>query len=246
MEFGSETDSIKIEANEPSSFSLDGIDPDRLIEPYAMEGTFVEAALSEGFDPDRLIAPDVEFDGSDIKQTDVSAADKVSEERLSDVDEAELYSSKETRISQACISEGTWSGEPGNSDFTPNDEGVLKTMDKFGQSRVSYSDGVVNLSPFSKASVTIDISPDRATNRSSAYKTLASEWNELARGGRTDWTQRDVLEWRRAEGLEFHECSDLKTCQFIPADIHQTCKHTGGVHEAKSRDILNAVGGFDD
>ena len=116
-------------------------------------------------------------------------------------------------------------------------------MSRFGESKVKYDNGVVDFSPFSRETVSINITPDIEINRSNAYKAVADKWNEQAKDGRMDWTRRDVADWKQSENLEFHECSDMKTCQFVPADIHQACKHTGGRYEAKCKEMLG--GGFD-
>ena len=153
---------------------------------------------TEGFDPDKLIEPVDQFDGLDIEQIDVDEPNSSETKRLSDVDESELYSSRETRISQAQFSDGVWSGEPGNSELTPNDPDVIDTMSQFGESKVKYDNGVVDFSPFSKETVSINITPDIETNRSNAYKAVADKWNKQAKDGRTDW---DSKRRRRLEAI---------------------------------------------
>ena len=161
-----------------------------------------------------------------------SLCPKSETKKLSDVDESELYSSRETCISQAQLSDGVWSGEPGNSELTPNDPDVIDTMSRFGESKVKYDNGVVDFSPFSRETVSINITSDIETNRSNAYKAVADKWNKQAKDGRTDWTRRDVADWKQSENL-------------VPADIHQACKHTGGRYEAKCKEMLEDGGGFD-
>lgn len=226
-----------------SDYGTEGFDPDKLIETENPASNFEQN--DEEIDPDKLIEPVDQFDGLDIEQIDVDEPNSSETKRLSDVDESELYSSRETRISQAQFSDGVWSGEPGNSELTPNDPDVIDTMSQFGESKVKYDNGVVDFSPFSKETVSINITPDIETNRSNAYKAVADKWNKQAKDGRTDWTRRDVADWKQSENLEFHECSDMKTCQFVPADIHQACKHTGGRYEAKCKEMLEDGGGFD-
>lgn len=226
-----------------NDYGAEGFDPDKLIETENPASNFEQN--DEEIDPDKLIEPVDQFDGLDIEQIDVDEPNSSEMKRLSDVDESELYSSRETRISQAQLSDGIWSGEPGNSELTPNDPDVIDTMSRFGESKVKYDNGVVDFSPFSRETVSINITPDIETNRSNAYKAVADKWNEQAKDGRTDWTRRDVADWKQSENLEFHECSDMKTCQFVPADIHQACKHTGGRYEAKCKEMLEDGGGFD-
>lgn len=223
----------------------EGIDPDKLVEiSTPNENADLE---HDEIDPDKLIEPMERFDGADVEQTDIEDLGKTEVRRASDADEIELYSSREERLDLARRSDGEWSGEPGNSELTPSDESVRETMSEFGETSVRYTDGVVDLSPFSKETVLIDkMTPDRAENRANAYKAVANKWNEEAKDGRTDWTQSDVRKWKESENLAFHECSDLKTVQFVPMNIHDACKHIGGRYEAKCRDGLANGGGFDD
>ena len=223
----------------------EGIDPDKLVEISAPNED-IELVHDE-IDPDKLIEPMDQFDGPDVKQTILEDSDNVEPRRVSDVDEAELYSSREERLGLARRSDGEWSGEPGNSELTPSDESARKTMTEFGETCVRYNDGVVDFSPFSMETIRIDkMTPDRAENRANAYKAVANKWNKEAKDVRTDWTQSDVRKWKESENLAFHECSDLKTVQFVPMNIHDACKHTGGCYEAKCRDGLANGGGFDD
>lgn len=245
MELSKFSDASNPEQKLNSELRSEGIDPDKLVEISApKEG--VDLAHDE-IDPDKLIEPMDQFEGADAEQTDLDDSGNVEVKRASDVDVDELYSSREERLSLARRSDGEWSGEPGNSELTPSDEGVREAMSEFGETVVRYNDGVVDFSPFSKETVHIDkMTSDIAENRANAYKAVANKWNEEAKGGRTDWTQSDVREWKESENLAFHECSDLKTIQFIPMNIHNECRHTGGRYEAKCRDMLANGGGFDD
>lgn len=223
----------------------EGIDPDKLVEISAPKEN-VDLAHDK-IDPDKLIEPMDQFDGTDVEQTDFDASGNMEVKKVSDVNESELHSSREKRVEFAENSKGEWSGEPGNSELTPSDESVRKTMSEFGETRVRYNDGVVDFSPFSKETVRIDkMTSDIVENRANAYKAVAAKWNEEAKGGRTDWKQIDVKNWKDAENLAMHECSDLMTVQFVPADIHKACLHYGGRHEARCRDGLANGGGFDD
>lgn len=245
MELSKFSDTSNSEQKLSNELRSEGIDPDKLVEISAPKEN-VDPAHDE-IDPDKLIEPMDQFDGTDVEQTDLDDSGNMEVKKVSDVDEAELYSSREERLGLARRSDGEWSGEPGNSELTPSDESVRETMSEFGETCVKYSDGVVDFSPFSMETVHIDkMTPDRAENRANAYKAVANKWNEEAKDGRADWTQSDVRKWKESENLAFHECSDLKTVQFVPMNIHDACKHTGGCYEAKCRDGLANGGGFDD
>lgn len=245
MELSKPSEASRLEQSPNNELRLQEINPDKLVETSSPE-TIIEQDHAE-IDPDKLIEPADQFDGTDIEQTDLDGPETIEAKRVSDVDEAELYSAREERIDLAERSDGEWSGEIGNSDLTLNDERVRETMAEFGETSVSYDDGVPDFSPFSKETVKIDeMTSDRGVNRQNAYKAVADKWNEEAKDNRTDWTSTDVRQWKQDEKVDFHECSDLKTIQFVPADIHNACKHLGGRYEAQCRDGLANGGGFDE
>lgn len=48
----------------------------------------------------------------------------------------------------------------------------------------------------------------------------AEQWNKESRDGKTDWTARDVANWRCKKEYSWHECNNIKTCQLIPTEIN--------------------------
>ena len=160
-----------------------------------------------------------------------------------------LYTTREDRVKFAEHSDGEWSGEPGNSNFSPTDkteEGrlasrILRENDMDG---IEFKDGIPDFSPLAVEVVSIDMTADRPENYRRAYCALANQWNAEAKDGRTDWIPRDVKEWKQENHLSPHECSDMKTVMFIPSEVHDAAKHYGGVAECKARE--NAIGGVFD
>lgn len=245
MELGKQGEVPRQETSCADRFDLQGFDPDKLIEHGGIEAAGKSAV--DSFDPDRLISPENSFDGDDIESQDVDGKDGSDVRPPGELDEAELYSTSEARKAQASLSKGEWGGEPGNSEFTPESTTARELMRGYGRESVDYKDGVVDFAPFAKDCISIGhMTPDIVTNREQAYKALSERWNAESRDGRTDWCSRDVADWKTGNNLEFHECSDLRTCQFVPAAIHQACKHTGGRYEARCRDMMNNGGGFDE
>lgn len=157
-----------------------------------------------------------------------------------------LYTSREDRINQAKGTDGIWSGEPGNSRVRPNLEtadgrAAYEKLAEYGQKDIRFRDGVVDFIKVSVESVTIDkMTSDITKNRGEALKALAEKWNSEghAQEDGSKWTPDAVGKWARANKLEFHECSDMKTCQFVPAEIHAYFKHYGGRAECRIRDGL--------
>jgi hypothetical protein len=161
-----------------------------------------------------------------------------------------LYTAREDRIACAKNSDGEWSGEPGNSKFTPTDKtdsglSVRDTLNQNGVDGIEFKDGIPDFSPISVEAVSIDMTADRPENYSRAYTALADKWNTEAKDGRTDWTARDAKDWKVANQLSPHECNDMNTVMFVPMDVHDFVKHWGGVAECKARDHALG-GGFDE
>ena len=85
----------------------------------------------------------------------------------------------------------------------------------------------------------------RPDNFRKADEECAKQWNEQSKDGRTDWTARDIKEWRQDNKYSWHERLDMKTMDLVQRDVHEECKHYGGVAECKRHEALNG-GGFDE
>lgn len=110
-------------------------------------------------------------------------------------------------------------------------------METFGQTFVEFKNGVVDFGPFSLGTVTIEgMGTKRYDNFIQARKALAAKWNAEMKEGHDGWTEKDVEQWENDNKLTIHECSDMKTCQFVPTEIHEAVHHSGGVYECKIRD----------
>jgi hypothetical protein len=102
---------------------------------------------------------------------------------------------------------GTWSGEKGNSIWTPKDGGAP----------VQYKDGYPDFSPYSKGDVEIDM--DLGGNRTKDFDAADAAMRE--RLGDPNWKKPDDLVW--------HHKEDGTTMQLVPKDVHGPAQHTGGV-----------------
>ena len=175
-----------------------------------------------------------------------------------EIAEGEFFTSLEDRLTQARKSEGTWSGEPGQSDFIPSDEKAKAAIENKGEKSISYdSNGEPNFHPVSEGTVKINnMTENRYTyydsngnrhagNYEQADVKLAEQWNNNAKDGRTDWTSRDVSSWVSENGLTRHECLDKQTVEYVDFSINDQCKHFGGCAECKARDNSNVGGKFD-
>ena len=162
-----------------------------------------------------------------------------------------LYTSLENRVKEAERNDGTWNGDVGESKFTPSnltDEGIAakSKLSEFGMDGVEFKNGIPDFSKLAVETIEIDMTSDRTTNYAKAYKAVANRWNSENKDGRGDWTAREVKEWKQANNLSPHECSDMKTVQFVPTVVHSFVKHYGGVAECKARDNILNGGRFDE
>ena len=83
---------------------------------------------------------------------------------------------------------------------------------------------------------------NRAINFRQCDEKCTEQWNEENRDGKSDWTGRDIQEWRKENEYSWHECNDTKTCQLLPRKIHEYFTHLGGVSECKIRDNIGVNG----
>lgn len=150
---------------------------------------------------------------------------------------------------------GQWSGERGESLFVPNSEykegqGAAQKLEEYQLDGIEYHDAVPDFSKCAEDSVEIDMTANRYNgngNFEKASTACAEKWNSEGYQGKTNWTPRDVDNYRAEHNMTWHECPDRKTCQMVPREIHDFFTHTGGVFECKKNIARDTVGGgFDD
>ena len=143
---------------------------------------------------------------------------------------------------------GEWDGERGESKFIPYDQEIKDILAEYGLDGIVYKDGIPDFSEVSESTVEIDnMTENRAENFKQCDEKAAEQWNKEGRDGRTDWTARDVAQWRKENGYSWHERNDMKTCDLVPTKINDYFGHLGGVSECKKRDAVDNDGGdFDE
>ena len=174
-----------------------------------------------------------------------------SEEKNLDPSHRDCMSTTKERIDQAGYSKGKWDGEVGNSTFHPEDREAQRALKEFKQKGIEYKDGEPDFSKVSVATVRIDnMTSERygkGYNFDQANHACAEKWNKEAKYGKTDWTARDVENWRNDNNYTWHERLDRKTMDLVQRDIHFESKHIGGVSECKRVEASMAFGGgFDE
>ena len=154
---------------------------------------------------------------------------------------------------------GTWSGDRGDStwnpdpDYTPppknhtdrpynNPDNLTwsEILEKHGIEGIEFNDGEPDFSPVARGEVQIDdFSEDRhgkGGNFDQAAEKLAEQ-----RG----CTPEEVKAWMKENNYTWHECSDCKTMQKVPNEIHANVHHDGGVSKAKEANGANNTTGGD-
>lgn len=211
---------------------------------------------SEGY---RNIKPKNEMSAKELSETVADEFKKAAEVGLSEEGkettstEANLdpmhkdcLTTSEARKELANKSRGEWSDEPGNSVFHPEDAEAKEALKEYKQKGIEYIDGEPDFSKVSEATVEIDdMTSSRPYNFKQADEVCAKQWNETQREGRTDWTAREVEAWRKENRYSWHERLDMKTMDLAQRDIHEECKHYGGVAECRRHESLDG-GGFDE
>lgn len=163
---------------------------------------------------------------------------------------------------------GTFLGEPGNSEFIPKDQKALDKMEEYGRNTVEYKNNYPDFSPFVQhdspwgplnGEVEIPHMTDsrenpqwdlgrrpKGTSHDPNYDlgNFAQADNELYNSLKDhypDLKPEDIEKYRKENGLTWHECPDGKTMQLIPTEIHDACRHSGGVSEMKYRSACGDV-----
>ena len=145
---------------------------------------------------------------------------------------------------------GSWTGDRAESCYKPNVETekgakAAEKLSEYGLEGIEYKDALPNFDACAEESVEIDMTENRPSNFENADIECAKKWNEEGKGGRSDWSARDVANYRHDHNMTWHECADRKTCQMISRDIHDYFGHSGGVFECKKIVEKSIGGGFD-
>ena len=155
------------------------------------------------------------------------------------------FTERSDRISEAKGSRGEWEGEKGCSKFKPDSDEAQEKLSEYGKDGIDYNaEGEPDFSEVSEGTVKIEnMSSDRISNFSKADIKLAEKWNQFSREGRSDWTARDIKDFRHSNKLSWHERLDMETMDLVPYEIHSECKHWGGVSECRRAEAVKAFGG---
>ena len=231
---------IDVNQNEVTDDSSE-YDPDKRIGVFDVD----DRQNDDGYSPDDRI--DVIKDDSSK-----SAVDKTKVN--SEVQKNDYPSTYKDRLDQTPRDDGergVWTNERGESKFIPNDEEISDILGQYGINGIEYQNAIPDFSDCSECTLEIDnMTEKRRTtggNFEQCDQKCAEQWNTERKDGKSDWTARDVENWRGENGYTWHERNDMKTCDLIPTKINDYFGHLGGVGECKRRDSQNDFGGeFDE
>lgn len=178
------------------------------------------------------------------------------------------YNSYDTRLARTSADDnpifGRYEGIRGESKYIPSKrtvEGVIVTeiLSQYGIDGIYYRNAEPDFEPCAEAVVKITGMTENRENYSDstgeialgnfsqADIELAKAWNLGRREGRSDWEARDVLNYRKANKLTWHEKCDTETMVLVRFEINLFFKHSGGCSECRVRDAAGTDGGgFDE
>ncbi|NQM31102.1 hypothetical protein HO415_10720 [Streptococcus suis] len=134
-------------------------------------------------------------------------------------------SSYKDRLNQAPKNGGTWTGTRGESKFISSDDNVNGILLKYNQDGITYKNAVPDFSSVAEHQVEIpNMTTNRAKNFGAADSQLAPDL-----GG----TKADIRNYRKDNGLTWHELNDMTTMQLVPTDVNAKFGHLGGVSEVR-------------
>lgn len=208
--------------------------------------------------PERVDLPKNSFWGQLEDQMEVNNPESDKESKTADWWknlENDYLSTYEERIKQTPTDKdtgrGRWEEGRGESKYIPTDERIKEILSKYDVDGIEYKDGIPDFSRCSESTVEIDeMSENRqgkGGNFEQADQKCAEQWNKECRDGKTDWTARDVKNFRKppdgngASVYTWHECNDRKTCQLLRTEINDYFGHLGGVGECNKANAEEAI-----
>lgn len=156
------------------------------------------------------------------------------------------YSEYKERIdrtpSEENIIRGEYIGIRGESKYVPSNKSaegikIIEILVAYGLDGIEYRNGEPDFEACAEAVVSIEAMTEyRYKNFSQADIELSNQWNSDKKEGRSDWTPRDVLNYRADNGLTWHEKCDTKTMVLVKNEINTYFTHLGGCSECRLRD----------
>ncbi len=168
-----------------------------------------------------------------------------------------LFNSYEERLNITPLDNsilGKYQGVRGESKFIPSNliaEGIIvkEILAEYGQDGIVYRNAEPDFEVCSEAIVKIDVMTENRelNNFPKADIECAKLWNLEEKDGKKDWSPGDVMNYRKANCLTWHEKCDTRTMVLVRTEINAYFKHSGGCSECRVRDSNGNDGdGFDE
>ena len=157
-------------------------------------------------------------------------------ETIADLDTPVSQLGKAVDLRNCPLDNGEWTGERGNSKWIPDENYTPQKsnpdnktwgelLSKHSIDGINFKDGEPDFSVISKGEVQIeDFGVNRSNNFDKANIELAKQ---------KGCSPEDVEKWMKDNHYTWHECSDMKTMQKVPSEIHNNIPHRGGVSAKK-------------
>lgn len=240
-------DSINVDSVDDVHRNGDGVE-EQPISDHSADNPFEVQTDSHFKDAPHPQIPDKDWpainravSGKSIDEPTLDGNTTIDERAKSEANEGDYPSTYKERMDQTPRDDGErgeWQGERGESVFIPNDSEIKEILEEYEIEGIAYEDAIPDFSPCSESTVVIDNMTDNrngppveGSNFQQCDQKCAEQWNEQCREGKSDWSARDVANWRREHGYSWHERNDMKTCDLIPTKINAYFGHLGGVGE---------------
>ena len=222
---------------------VDSFDPDKRID--VTEKNETPEKEFQDYDPDKRI---------DAGETERLSIESEKVEPDNQMETNEYNSTYKERFDRTPTNglRGEWTGDRAESKFVPRYEYMkVYLKNNFGLDGIDYKNGIPDFSKCAESTVQIDkMSKERygsGGNFEQCDSKCAEKWNQECKDGRTDWTARDVADWRSEHKYSWHERNDMKTCDLVPTKVNDYFGHLGGVAECKKAESNSIYGGgYDD
>jgi len=128
--------------------------------------------------------------------------------------------------------QGSWSGTPGNSEFTPNDPVALR---RANYRPIVYRNGYPDFSPFAVDTALLPRTQLAIKNRELHNQlgdvALARKRGWLLGNGEPDVARAHAFRRNPADPLTWHHVEGDNILQLVPEPIHKAAQHAGGFAE---------------
>ncbi|WP_165730987.1 HNH endonuclease [Polaribacter sp. 20A6] len=160
------------------------------------------------------------------------------------LDRSNHIEQKQDGSSRIPISKGTWSGEPGNSDWKPDNTYIPLKNNPDGANwkelkqphnidSITFKEGYPDFTPIAKAEVEIDNFTSKRYGKGANFDQADTKLAE-----QKGLTKEQIVQDRMENDFTWHEHENCKTMQLVPCEIHNNISHSGGISVIKQKNKI--------